>query len=705
LVFGSSVQLDPPVNGPDDDYTPCVSADGLTLIFASTRPGGEGSDDLWMSMRKEESESFGAPENLGPDVNSTDWDAWPTLSGDGLTLVFASPRNGNDDLWMSTRESRDQPFLRPVNLTDVNSETADGFPQLSADGLTLVFASQRPGGLGDLPLWKSTRTSDRVRFGPPVYMGAKVILSGGDGEPRLSQDELTFLFQSGRTGGQGGADVWMLRRDQQGNDFGPPQNLGAAVNSPLDDKYAYLAADGRTLYFASNRSGGSGGWDIYESKLASPSAASRTRFGLDFDGKAAHVEVPSLKLQAGTDEPLTLEAYVRPRSDEPMTIVAQRGPPFVQLEQNFQKWSFVVADADGIRTTTSESDVELGRRVHLAGVWDGQQLSLYVDGKLQPHRAPKAPLPPDFPTGGLSIGWLGADYAGEAWRFDGVIDGVRISNSARYKGDKLQPPESFKRDADTLALYLFEEAAGDELRDASGHNHHGKIVGAKWVEAAASPLAAAPPKGEKITPEDGWVDVLSLVDPALDRQTNGSIWAKTRDGYRNVAQKFARIAVPVRPLGDYELRAQFMRVRGVETPNFHLPVAGRQVLFVVDGWGGKGLSGLQSIGDKEEPDPTRNEGFGDFQMKNDVLCTLTVSVSTKDDQATIVARLEGGGQSAEMTWTGAVTELGLKDQGFALADGRMLGLGAWESIVEFQKLELRMQTGEANLARPPDVTP
>jgi hypothetical protein len=72
--------------------------------------------------------------------------------------------------------------------------------------------------------------------------------------------------------------------------------------------------------------------------------------------------------------------------------------------------------------------------------------------------------------------------------FAGVIDELRISKIARYTAD-FTPATRFESDADTLALYHFDEGAGDILTDSSGNNHHGKIVNAKWVPG----IAALPP--------------------------------------------------------------------------------------------------------------------------------------------------------------------------------------------------------------------
>jgi hypothetical protein len=93
------------LNTAADDYHPFLRKDGLEMIFASGRPGGFGSIDLYVSTRETCLDTWSEPVNLGPTVNSAAADLRPTLSWDGMNLIFASERNGtlNSDLFMSTR--------------------------------------------------------------------------------------------------------------------------------------------------------------------------------------------------------------------------------------------------------------------------------------------------------------------------------------------------------------------------------------------------------------------------------------------------------------------------------------------------------------------------------------------------------------------------------------------------------------------------
>jgi hypothetical protein len=111
-----------------------------------------------------------------------------------------------------------------------------------------------------------------------------------------------------------------------------------------------------------------------------------------------------------------------------------------------------------------------GKLVHLAAVRDGGALSLYVDGK----KVGSALFPKDQKPS-ADLGFTIAKG------FDGEIEQIRVSKSRRYDR-AFVPAAVLEADADTVALYRFDEGQGDKLTDSSGNGHHGKIVGAKWVK-------------------------------------------------------------------------------------------------------------------------------------------------------------------------------------------------------------------------------
>jgi hypothetical protein len=130
------------------------------LFFASSRPGGVGAFDLYVSEQLVDG-TFG-PAALIAALSSTAAEPGVIVSIDGLEAFFYSGRpggSGGQDLWTATRPSVSEPWSAPVNLGPVvNSAGTDQRPYLTADRQALFFASDRPGGSGALDLYMTTRT-------------------------------------------------------------------------------------------------------------------------------------------------------------------------------------------------------------------------------------------------------------------------------------------------------------------------------------------------------------------------------------------------------------------------------------------------------------------------------------------------------------------------------------------------------------------
>jgi hypothetical protein len=244
-----------------DDEGENITGDGLTIYYGSTAPGGSGNLDIWMVTRASLSSPWGTPVNLGPTVNSSGSEADPVISPDGLSLYFESNREGGRggyDLWVTTRPSLTTPFGTPVNLgSAINSGADEDSAHVSADNLTLVFASARSGGVGALDVYMSTRTNALAPWGPAQHLPAPISSSGGTFPVALSRDGLVLFLKSWRPLSQGFPEVaaiYVSRRTNSSQPFGTPILIQSILGiGPGGADYARLSDDGTTLYIGTYR--------------------------------------------------------------------------------------------------------------------------------------------------------------------------------------------------------------------------------------------------------------------------------------------------------------------------------------------------------------------------------------------------------------------------------------------------------------------
>ena len=200
---------------------------------------------------------------------------------------------------------------------------------------------------------------------------------------------------------------------------------------------------------------------------------------LMFDGDD-RVEIPSLTFDPQGS--YTLEGFIA----SPVKADKGAGLAFGMPDQSYLsftrlndwRWVYQPQKRSGGVEIAIAGAAARPERTHLACVRDGHTHRLFVGGKLF-HKVGEKPSP----AAGTSPFLIGSEFRGE-------IDELRVSRVARYKAD-FAPPARFESDADTLALYHFDEGQGDQLLDSSGNNHHGKISGAKWVRADGSTIAPA----------------------------------------------------------------------------------------------------------------------------------------------------------------------------------------------------------------------
>ena len=208
------------------------------------------------------------PINLGPNINSSYLEYSPFIAVDGSSLIFT--RNiqrkndfiGQEDFYISLADSLG--FRPATPIESLNTGGNEGAFALSSNGKYIVFtACDRKDAFGGCDLYYSIFMDGEWTI--PVNMGHKVNSAGWDSQPTLSADGRTLYFSSNRKGSIGAADIWMTYRNEN-NAWVTPINLGPEINSAGGDETPFLHADGQTLYFRSNGRPGMGGFDIYYSR-------------------------------------------------------------------------------------------------------------------------------------------------------------------------------------------------------------------------------------------------------------------------------------------------------------------------------------------------------------------------------------------------------------------------------------------------------
>jgi hypothetical protein len=187
-----------------------------------------------------------------------------------------------------------------------------GFTDPHTGALTLYFNSNRPGGLGSHDIYSSTQQSDGTFSTPALEAGLSS--SSADLWPVVTPDGLEFFLTSNRPGGMGGTDIWVSSRGSLGDAWSPPVNAGPAINTASAEQRSAITPDGRRMVFFSNRPGGAGGFDLWETTRRSgtlvPVAGSVTgAFGTTFRTAA--------RLTNPTDRPISGNLLFRPAGAEP----------------------------------------------------------------------------------------------------------------------------------------------------------------------------------------------------------------------------------------------------------------------------------------------------------------------------------------------------------------------------------------------------
>lgn len=272
LTYGQSAIFSNPgmlVNTSGDDYSPSCTADGKTIVFSS-RSEEESTHKIYTCTNN--SGTWTEPYPI-LEVSSESNDETPFISADGQILLFSSDRPGGYspsatadnnkritfDIYIS-RKVNGQWTLPELVAGDVNTNMNERSPSLSTDGRTLFFTRFPYRNISKSVIYMASWNNGK-------FTGAKPLpesINSGNNElsfiPSNSRAGV-YYFASTRSGGYGGWDIYSTTLSEKG--FSDPENAGNTINSRFDD--LYLAETASVKMFCSNRTGGFGGYDIYVS--------------------------------------------------------------------------------------------------------------------------------------------------------------------------------------------------------------------------------------------------------------------------------------------------------------------------------------------------------------------------------------------------------------------------------------------------------
>lgn len=259
------------VNTPLHDYSPIISADGNTLIFTSNRSDDEKAirtktnyEDIYITRRS--GNTWEPPKKISPNLNQKYNDAAASLSPDGKTL-FLYYEEGNGDIYMSRFEGGDWTKPTPLNKNINTSMYWETSASVSADGKKLYFASNRPGGYGELDIYVSELDA-KGDWGKAVNLGPLINTAENEDAPFIHPDGVTLYFSSDGHPTLGNSDIFVS--EFKNGQWQKPENLGWPINTWEYDGFFTISADKKKGYYSTMKEGGQGEADIYSITFLEP---------------------------------------------------------------------------------------------------------------------------------------------------------------------------------------------------------------------------------------------------------------------------------------------------------------------------------------------------------------------------------------------------------------------------------------------------
>jgi len=254
---GSSSQ----VNTAFNDGCPILSPYDGSLYMASNRPGGSGGLDIWIAPPS--GDGWGTPVNAGPTINTSADEFCPSPAR-GNRFFFVRRLSGtNTDIYVVKKLPKGwgTPEALPTGANAINSPWEEWSPSVydAGDGNEGLYFSSTRAGHPAHDIYYS------INRGPAQLAQGGANSSASDARPNVSHDGLELVWDSTRWGSLGATDIWSATRSSVSQPWDTAVHLGNGINSVAGESRPSMSWDGTTLVFGSGRAGGEGSADIYVS--------------------------------------------------------------------------------------------------------------------------------------------------------------------------------------------------------------------------------------------------------------------------------------------------------------------------------------------------------------------------------------------------------------------------------------------------------
>ena len=258
-----------------DEYLPILSPDQEIMFYTRRSEKNEigsltksNSEDFMFSM--EDSSNFNSGFLMPFPFNRNNNEGGASITIENNTLYFTvcsktSSGYNNCDLFYSFKHGNKWSKIKSFNKQINGVDSWESQPSVSADGNSIIFASDRKGGFGESDLYITSKKNngDWTR---PNNLGENINTKMNEKSPFLHTDNETIFFSSNQFPSIGGYDIFFSRKDSSGV-WQKPQNIGYPINTVADELGLFVSTDGQKAYFASNQLNGVGGWDLYSFNL------------------------------------------------------------------------------------------------------------------------------------------------------------------------------------------------------------------------------------------------------------------------------------------------------------------------------------------------------------------------------------------------------------------------------------------------------